>query len=164
MRILCLAATALLLPGAHRAAAQEDYTPDGKLGVKFGPWAVRPENGCSVARNIVDADNWRYFSFWVEPFVVEVMASGGKMFGGTLTVEGGLSEKFVCYEAGERYTLDRTELNPGLIYGSIAVLELDLAHGKKAGPFRLRTWLRYSSCAAIKVLHRPSRRRPSGKT
>ena len=136
MRIRILAIAAFILLGAHQAAAQEDYPPDGKIGVKYGPWAIRPENGCSVARNIVDADNWRYYSFWVEPFIVEVMAARGQMVGGTLTVEGGVTEKFTCF-SHERCAVDRTELNNGLRTGQFAVLELDLTEGRKAGPFSI---------------------------
>ncbi|WP_414462847.1 hypothetical protein RLW55_14515 [Hyphomicrobium sp. B1] len=137
MRIPFMAIASVLFLSTPQAAAEEDYPADGKIGVKYGPWAIRPENGCSVARNIVDADNWTYYSFWVEPLVVEVMARGGHMVGGTLAVEGGVTKKFICYAAGERCTVDRTDLNTGLRTGSFAVLELDLTEGRKAGPFNI---------------------------
>lgn len=131
-----LTIAAFLLLAAHQAGAQEDYPADGKIGVKYGPWEIRPENGCSVARNVIDADNWRWYSFWVEPFVVEVMAARGQMVGGTLTVEGGVTEKFTCF-SHERCAVDRTELNDGLRSGRYAVLELELTEGRKAGPFNV---------------------------
>ncbi|WP_139247022.1 hypothetical protein [Hyphomicrobium sp. NDB2Meth4] len=132
-----LTIAAFLLIGAHQAAAQEDYPADGKIGVKYGPWEIRPEHGGSVARNIIDADNWRYYAFWVEPLIVEVMTQGGHMVGGTLTVEGGVTSKFICYAGGDRCTADRTKVNTGLRTGRYAVLELDLTEGRKAGPFNI---------------------------
>jgi hypothetical protein len=136
VRFRNLAFVAFILLGAHRAAAQDDYPPDGKIGVKYGPWEIRPENGCSVARNIIDADNWRYYSFWVEPLLVEVMAGRGQMVGGTLNVEGGVTEKFIC-SSHERCAVDRTHLGDGLRTGKFAVLELDLTEGRKAGPYSI---------------------------
>lgn len=136
MRIRLLVTATLLLLGAHQAAADGDYPPDGKLGVRFGPWEIRRENGCSVARNVIDVDNLAIYAFWVEPLLVEVMARGGKMVGGRLSVEGGMTKKFIC-SGGERCALDRTDLNNGLRSGAFAVLELDLTEGRKAGPFKI---------------------------
>ncbi|MBS0250215.1 MAG: hypothetical protein JSR78_04040 [Proteobacteria bacterium] len=137
MRILFTAIASVLFFSAPQALAEEDYPADGKIGVKYGPWEIRPEHGGSVARNIIDADNWRYYAFWVEPLIIEVMTQGGHMVGGTLTVEGGVKEKFICYAGGDRCTADRTYVNTGLRTGSYAVLELELTEGRKAGPFNI---------------------------
>lgn len=135
MRILFVAIASVIFLAAPWAVAEENYPQDGKIGVQFGPWAIRPEYGGSVARNIVDADNWNSYSFWVEPLVVEVIALGGHMVGGTLTVEGGVTREFICFAGGERCMVDRDDLEAGLRTGSYAVLKLELTEGRKAGPF-----------------------------
>jgi hypothetical protein len=116
-----------LFLGVHQAAAQ---------GAQFGPWVLSFENGCGVARNVVDADGRSYYTVWVRASTISVTSSGKrKIASGSLQAEHGHEKKLVC--AGDYCVTDRDDLDAGLRSSEFAILKLELGDGRKAGPFNI---------------------------
>lgn len=106
------------------------------IGVKYGPWDIRHENGCYIGRNIIDADNWNWYTFWVEPLVIKVIAAPGlKIASATIAAEGGPTRNLTCL--GQYCIMDRDYFDDGLETGSYADIDIKLHNGQRAGPFRM---------------------------
>lgn len=88
---------------------------------------------CWVARNVIDADNFRHYIFQVGPTSIQIGSPASRLTNGTLQIDKGSTVKMFCWEA--ECAADRGSLEHGLRAGSVARLELDLADGKSAGPF-----------------------------
>lgn len=131
MRAFILTTAAFLFSIAYQAEAQ-----DGKLGVQFSPWTLETKDGCGVGRNIIDADNWSFYTFWVKPSTIEVISSGGrKLANATLQVQFEKPKKLVCIE--DYCVTDWEELRSSLRSSNFATLDVELATGERAGPFNI---------------------------
>jgi hypothetical protein len=109
---------------------------DGRVGVRYSSWEAQNGKSCTVAINVIDADNFRNYVFGFTGNALAVHSPGGPLAAATLQIDGGqratlTCSALLCFAGGEK----RDRLFAEMRRGWTAKLDLRLAGGAEAGPY-----------------------------